>query len=70
MIRVVIKDNIIKIDSEDVLHIKRVLRLKEGDEITVCDGKGYDYSAVISNIGDREIECEIKEKIPAETACG
>ena len=62
-----IKDNIIKIDSEDVAHIKRVLRLKEGDRITVCDGKGFDYIADISSIGDKEIECEVIEKVPAET---
>lgn len=62
----IFEDKII-IDSEDVAHIKRVLRLKEGDSITVCDGKGYDYDARISEIADREIQCEIIAKVPAGT---
>ena len=62
-----IRDNKIIIDSEDVLHIKKVLRLKEGEVITVCDGKGYDYTATISEIRDKEIECEITDRKFAET---
>jgi 16S rRNA (uracil1498-N3)-methyltransferase len=62
----IFEDKII-IDSEDVRHIKNVLRLKENEYITVCDGKGYDYEAVISKIKDREIECRIVSEKPAET---
>lgn len=62
-----INDNIITIDSEDVSHIKRVLRLKVGDEVLLCDGKGYDYNAVISDILDNEIKCRIIEKHASET---
>lgn len=62
-----IADDKIIINSEDVRHIKNVLRLKLGDEVTVCDGGGYDYICVISDIRDGEIECEIKEKKLAET---
>ena len=32
-----ISDNQIIIDSEDVTHISRVLRLEKGDNVTVCD---------------------------------
>jgi len=38
----------ILIKSEDVKHIKNVLRLKPGDEVVICDGDGTDYSAVIT----------------------
>lgn len=62
-----IKDDKIIIDSEDVMHIKKVLRLKIGDTITVCDGKGFDYTASISEIRDKEIECSVISKTPAET---
>lgn len=62
----VYSDKII-IDGEDVSHIKKVLRLKEGENITICDGQGFDYKTVISKIGDREIECKIKEKHSCET---
>ncbi len=55
------------IDSEDVRHIKNVLRLKTGDKIEVCDGKGCDYSCEISDIEEKEIICLIKEKRFADT---
>lgn len=35
-----ISDNQIIIDSEDVTHISRVLRLEKGDNVTVCVGQG------------------------------
>lgn len=57
-----ITNDLITINSEDVLHITRVLRLTEGDDLLVCDGKGYEYDAVISDIKKNEIVCNIKEK--------
>lgn len=44
----------IEIRGEDVNHIKNVLRLKVGEEITVCDGRGKDYICTISDI---EADC-------------
>lgn len=57
-----IKDNEIIIDTEDVSHILRVLRLRIGDSITVCDGQGMDYEAEISRIEQKQIICTINEK--------
>lgn len=62
-----INDNIISIADEDINHIKKVLRLKAGDEILLCDGKGYDYKAVISDISSDGIKCEILEKLISQT---
>lgn len=63
-----ISDSEIIINNEDVSHITKVLRLKCGDKIIVCDGCGYDYSAQIKNIEQKEIICEIlsKEKCISE----
>lgn len=55
------------IDSEDVRHIKKVLRLKKGDPVTVCDGKGFDYETEICDICESEIICRIIDKNPAKT---
>lgn len=55
-----ITDTQIIIDSEDAKHIKKVLRLNEGDEITVCDGRGIDYDTVIKEIENNKIICDIK----------
>lgn len=62
-----INDDKIIINSEDVRHIKNVLRFDVGDIVDICDGKGYDYKCEISEIKDKEITCIIKQKQPAET---
>ncbi|MBS7298410.1 MAG: 16S rRNA (uracil(1498)-N(3))-methyltransferase [Eubacteriales bacterium] len=54
-----VRGNRIIIDTEDVSHIKRVLRLSVGDNITVCDSCGNDYDCKIANISDKCVECEI-----------
>lgn len=51
-----INANSITITGDDVTHIKRVLRLNAGDSLTLCDGKGSDYSVKIEKVeGDRII---------------
>ena len=62
-----INDNKIIIDNEDANHIRKVLRLSMGDEITVCDGRGIDYTAVISEIGKNSIICDIKDSKKCDT---
>lgn len=49
----------ITIDTEDVSHIKRVLRLNVGDVITVCDSTATDYEAEICSISDKAVSCRI-----------
>ncbi|MBQ3124670.1 MAG: 16S rRNA (uracil(1498)-N(3))-methyltransferase [Clostridia bacterium] len=62
-----ITDTKIIIDNEDANHIRKVLRLDVGDEITVCDGRGIDYTAIISEIGKYVIECDIKNSAKCDT---
>lgn len=57
-----ITENQIIIDTEDVSHISRVLRLGEGDVLTVCDSQGTDYEAEIVSLGQREIVCKINSR--------
>ena len=63
-----ISENTIIIDNEDVAHITRVLRLGEGDEISVCDGMGFDYTAKIESVEQKKIVCSVisKEKCQSE----
>lgn len=49
----------ISIFDSDVNHIRKVLRMKEGDELTISDGAGTDYFCRISSISDEVVECEI-----------
>ena len=43
------------LSSEEFNHAKNVLRLYEGAEVTLFDGSGEEYSAVISKIGKSEM---------------
>ncbi len=39
----------IKISDEDCRHIRDVLRMKEGEAITICDTKGMDHQCVVDS---------------------
>ena len=47
------------IDGEEFRHAVSVLRLKEGDEIIVCDNSGYEYISAVSKINKKDLELKI-----------
>jgi 16S rRNA (uracil1498-N3)-methyltransferase len=53
----------ITVTHEDVRHIATVLRMKTGDHLLLCDGKGTEYTVKIDRVGRSEIKTEIVEKI-------
>ena len=57
-----ITENAAYITGEDVKHISRVLRLRSGDEITVCDKAGNDYICQISEISTDRVVASVLEK--------
>ncbi len=68
-----IPDRRVMILGEDVNHIKNVLRMRPGEEISVRAGQdGREYRCGILSLGEREVACElrfIKEdavELPAE----
>lgn len=62
-----VKEGKVIIDTEDVLHIKRVLRMSEGDELLICDSTGTDYETKISEIADKTIICDIISEKKSDT---
>ncbi len=54
-----ITESMVYIEGEDVRHIQRVLRLRTGDEITVCDKSKTDYECRISDIASDRVTAEI-----------
>lgn len=56
----IINDNII-IEGEDYQHATKVLRLKTGDKIQICDGEKNEYICLIQEINKKQIKCEIIE---------
>lgn len=62
-----ISDTAVSITGSDVTHISRVLRMKAGDEITVLDGKGNEYTCRLTSFCDTAVEAEIIEKRPVSS---
>jgi 16S rRNA (uracil1498-N3)-methyltransferase len=62
-----IKNDTILINSEDVSHITRVLRMEKGDTLLLCDGRGFDYDAEITDISSKEIICKITSSRKSDT---
>ncbi|HOV79699.1 MAG TPA: 16S rRNA (uracil(1498)-N(3))-methyltransferase [Bacillota bacterium] len=63
-----IKEGRVYIEGPDVLHITGALRLGAGDRITVLDGLGKSYGAVIEQPGRNKIVCRIESESKAEGA--
>jgi 16S rRNA (uracil1498-N3)-methyltransferase len=59
-------DRHITISGEDVRHIATVLRMRTGDELLLCDGKGTEYQATISQVTRSEITAEVKAQVKRE----
>ncbi len=58
-----IEENKARILGDDVKHIYKVLRLSEGEKVTLNDCNGTEYLAKISLISKQEVELEILEKL-------
>lgn len=61
------ENNKVKITGEDAFHIARALRMAVGDDLTVCDMHGSEYSCVLTRIRDEECECDILSKCEGKT---
>lgn len=55
----------ILVTGEDVKHIATVLRGRIGDKLEVCDGDGFDYSCVITDIDKSQIKLQPLDKTPS-----
>lgn len=64
-----INDGVIRITGPDVIHISRVLRLGRGSLLTVLDGRGKSYEAVIRDLDRDEVVCEIIKQLLTTPAC-
>lgn len=62
-----IQHGAVVITGPDVKHIGRVLRLEAGDPIEVCTGDGREFTAVIREITNRDVTCEITGENSGDT---
>ena len=54
------------VTGQDAHHIARVLRMRVGDELTLCDGAGTDYVCRITSLGD-EVVADVLYRRPSES---
>lgn len=47
------------ITGDDAHHISRVLRMKAGDALSLCDGAGNEYDAVITAVSQESVSCSV-----------
>ena len=52
--------------TEDAHHIKHVLRMQIGEQLTVCDGQGVDHISRIESMDDQIVVCHIESSIPSQ----
>ena len=61
-----IADEII-IEGEEFRHAVSVLRIKEGENIIVCDNTGWEYLSVIQRIDKKSLTVKVQEKTQSQT---
>ena len=58
-----ISDGVVRLLGEDAHHAARSLRMAVGDEITVCDMQGNEYTCRIASFADdREVTASTTSK--------
>lgn len=61
-----ISDELI-IDGEEFRHAVSVLRIKENEQIIVCDNSGYEYIGTVTAINKKEMTVSVTEKRESDT---
>lgn len=58
----ILTEESVLLTGDDAHHISRSLRMRAGEELTLCDGVGYDYHCTIEEIDDRTVRCAVHSK--------
>ncbi len=54
---------VITLDADETRHLRDVLRLKVGDEVSVFDGHGHEYGCSITSISKKNSELSVTKEI-------
>ena len=57
-----IQGDTVTITGSDVNHIKNVLRMKQGEQVVICNGQGKDCYCIINKISEEEITARIESQ--------
>lgn len=50
-----------RVTGQDAVHIRRALRMREGESLILCDGAGSDYACVIEGFDGDAVVLRVKE---------
>ena len=59
-------ENFLVLTGENAAHA-RVLRLKNGDAVTVCDGEGEEWHCVVSDMAPGQVSLVVQEHTAAKS---
>lgn len=63
-----VRDGVVTLDGENAKHLIKVLRIREGDGLILCDGASFDYDATVKSVAKDSLEAYLIKKYenPAE----
>ena len=56
-----VSEETIRIEGSDVNHMKNVLRMRIGEEVTVSDGQGKEYLCQVLDFEEEQVQLKIVE---------
>lgn len=60
-----ISGSTVGITGDDARHISRVLRMKPGEELQLCDQEGTDYNCRVETLGDDIVTLKVESSRPS-----
>lgn len=61
------QDGMLMLEGENAHHAARVLRLRPGEAVTLCDGRGTDYDCIVASVEKDTVHCQVRDCHPAVT---
>lgn len=59
------RDRTVVVEGDDAFHMARVMRMRPGDRVVVCDGEGREATAVLTSVEPARAEAELEELRPS-----
>jgi 16S rRNA (uracil1498-N3)-methyltransferase len=64
-----IEEGMLRVEGSEARHIRRVLRLKAGDRITVFNGSAKEYEGTVVEEGPSSVLIRIQKVLSSKTEC-
>jgi 16S rRNA (uracil1498-N3)-methyltransferase len=61
-----IEDGILRVEGDEVRHIRKVLRLRAGDALSIFDGSGKEYEGTIVKEGSASVSIRVQTIFPSQ----